>query len=74
MKATTSGGVITGGGVCTITDAANGRVTYNWQVADTLTAADYDAEYEITWPTAKPETVPKTGYFKVYVKQDLGGA
>lgn len=59
-------------GRCTVVDAANGRVRYDWIRGDTDTIGTYQVEFEITWPTALPETVPNTGYNEIVIEQDLG--
>ena len=55
----------------TITDAANGRVTYAWQAGDTDTPGAYDVEFEILWSDSTIETVPNNGYESVIVTDDL---
>lgn len=42
----------------TITDAANGKVEYEWSSGDTDTAGDYIAEFEVMWSDSDPETYP----------------
>jgi hypothetical protein len=55
----------------TVTDAANGRVTYEWQTGDTDTPGTYDAEFEILWTDGTIETVPNDGYLTIIVTDDL---
>jgi hypothetical protein len=45
-------------GTATISNAANGEVTYQWQAGDTDTSGIYDAEVEVTWSDGDPETFP----------------
>jgi hypothetical protein len=65
-------------GVAKVTSAAafvdrpNGVVSYTWAGTDTDTVGDYTAEFEVTWPGAKPETFPNRGYITVSIFQDLG--
>lgn len=44
-----SGATITG--QCTITDAAQGVVSYQWEDGDTDNADTYQVEWMITWPS-----------------------
>lgn len=55
----------------TITDAANGEVTYNWGTADTDTAGSYEAELEVTWSDSTVETFPNDSYWDVEVVDDI---
>lgn len=57
---------------CNVIDAANGVVSFVWQTADTATAGSFSQEWEITWPSARPQTVPNTLYNLIVVEQDLG--
>jgi hypothetical protein len=66
-------------GTCSITDAANGEVTYAWGTADTNTAGAYEAEVEVLWNDAKPETFPggpsggdnSTAYWSITIADDI---
>jgi len=60
----------------TITTAANGRVTYEWQTGDTDTAGTYNVEFEILWTDGTIETVPNGAdpdaqYLTVEIVDDL---
>lgn len=57
---------------CTITNAAGGKVSYNWLPADTAAARVYDGEFEVTWGDGTITTFPNDAYFSVEVKADLG--
>lgn len=59
-------------GICTVTDAPNGRVSYTWASGDLANTGTYNAEFEITWPGSKVETVPSGGYLTIDVIGDLG--
>lgn len=56
----------------TISDAANGEVTYTWGTADLDTAGNYDAEVQITWASGKVETFPNSTYNRIRVLDDIG--
>lgn len=70
LKTATGGG--TGGGTCTITDAAGGGVRYEWQTADTAAIQSFNGEFEITWSNGEISTVPNDSYITVEIKADLG--
>lgn len=59
---------------CSITDAANGVVTFTWIAGDLDTVGTYDSEFEITWSDGGIETVPNGSgddYLVVEVVDDL---
>jgi hypothetical protein len=56
----------------TITDAANGIVTYPWATGDTDTPGTYSVEFEIRWADGTVQTVPEGDYLQVVVVDDLG--
>lgn len=55
----------------TISDAANGVVTYAWGADDLDTVGEYEAEVEVTWNDGKKETFPNNGYWTVNVVDDI---
>lgn len=55
----------------TITDAANGKVKYEWQTGDTSEAGHYDAEWEVEYSDGTVETFPNTGFIAIRVRPDL---
>lgn len=55
----------------TIVSAAAGTVKYTWTGTDTDTAGDYDGEWQIIWPTARPQTVPGSGYDQILIGTDI---
>lgn len=73
LLAKTSSGTTSWSGVCTITDAVAGRVSYNLLATpDTASINTYNAEFEITWASGKISTVPNKDYFTIEVVADLG--
>lgn len=68
----TTDGRISVTGACAIVDAVNGVVRYQWVRGDTDNIGEYNVEFEITWPTALPETVPNDGYNLISIEADLG--
>jgi hypothetical protein len=55
----------------TITTAASGRVTYEWQTGDTDDPGTYDTEFHILWNDGTIEKVPNTGYETIIIGDDL---
>jgi hypothetical protein len=55
----------------TITTAASGIVTYNWQAGDTSTAGTYFAEFEVTYSDLSVETFPNTGNLPIVITPEL---
>ena len=55
----------------TIDDAANGIVSYEWQVGDTDTSGTFFAEFEVVKSDGKRETFPNTDPINVIIKKDV---
>jgi hypothetical protein len=51
-----------------------GIVFRDWEPGDTDTAAEYQVEYQVMWPSSRPETFPDGGYDVLQVVKDLGPA
>lgn len=64
-----TGGLL--GGTCVVTNAAAGEVTYTWATADTLSTAEYNGEFQITWTGGGIETVPNASWITISVLEDL---
>lgn len=65
------GTIIVNRQLCVITDAAAGRVEYDWQPADTASVNDLNGEFEVTWGSGEITTFPNSGYFTVSIVADL---
>lgn len=55
-----------------LSDAADGVAVHQWVAGETDTAQTLRVECEVTWPTARPQTYPPSGYLTVNVVADLG--
>lgn len=55
----------------TILDAINGVVSYTWASGDTDTVGTFQMEFEVIWPTGRPETFPNSGYDTLIVGASL---
>lgn len=66
-----AGGAVKVNATATISDAANGEVTYTWGATDLNTAGVYDAEIQVTWADSTVETFPNGGYNRIRVLDDI---
>lgn len=57
-----------------LVDAAAGVVRYDWQVGDTDTPGQYEAEWEMVDGAGRTQTFPTLTYHTVDVLADLDGA
>ena len=48
-----------------------GSVTYNWQAGDTADAGKFQGEFTVSWPTARPQTYPASGYVSIKITPRL---
>jgi len=55
----------------TLTDAANGIVSYAWAAADTDTAGGFRGEFEVTYSDSTIETFPNRGFIPIRIYEDL---
>lgn len=73
MKHSSGSPVVTG--TCTVvtpqTGQDIGKVTYDWVAADTATAGEYTAEWQVTWNVGDIETYPNDGYKTVLIVADI---
>ncbi len=54
-----------------ITDADLGKVSYDWQPADTSTTATYQCEFTIDDGSGSVITFPNQGFFTVQIEEGL---
>jgi hypothetical protein len=55
----------------TVVNAATGIVSYDWTSGDTATVGSYYQEWEIMWPSSRPQTVPNDSYNTIVIVDDL---
>jgi hypothetical protein len=70
--ARTDGSLIVDGAECTILDAADRRVAYEWTAQDTAEAGVFRAEFEEVKADGSKETFANDGYLIVTILPDLG--
>jgi hypothetical protein len=58
----------------TVVAATSGTVRYDWIAADTDTAGDYQAEWQVTDSAGRKRTFPTVGYITITVVPDLDNA
>ena len=65
----------------TVVDATNGVVKWAWTTSgapwnsssgQTYTVGTYDQEWEIMWPSSRPQTCPSNDYNVISIVDDLG--
>lgn len=52
-------------------DADGTFLQYDWAGTDTDTAGDFEAEFEATLSSGKPETTPNDGFIWVKIDEDI---
>ncbi|MFQ5524258.1 MAG: BppU family phage baseplate upper protein [Acidimicrobiia bacterium] len=67
------GVTVVNGASATITDAANGKVEYQWQAADTDTAGIFKGEFVVTFPDGTIRTFPDPGWIMIVISGSVRG-
>lgn len=67
MKNKKTGTVVINEADCTIIDALNGKVRYDWQVGDTASIGQFEGEFEVTFSGGKVATFPNSGNMPVNI-------
>ncbi len=52
--------------------ATDGIVRYDWQSGDTSETGTFEAEFQITFPSSRPYTMPANGYIKIEIDPEIG--
>jgi len=55
----------------TVVSASAGTVKHEWVSGQTATVGSYYQEWEIMWPSSRPQTVPNTSYNVIVIEDDL---
>lgn len=56
---------------CTIVSATAGTVSHTWASPQTDTVGSYYQEFEIMWPSSRPQTVPNADWNLIVIVDDL---
>jgi len=56
-----------------VTPKTGGVLRYDWTGTDTATAGQYLGQWQVTWPTARPQSFPTTTYYAIQILADLDG-
>ena len=54
-----------------IVTAGTGRVRYEWTAANTNTADEYEAEFQVTYANGKIQTFPNDGHLPIVITDDI---
>lgn len=52
-------------------DRINGVVSYTWATSNTDTVGTFQMEWEVVWPSSRPETFPNVGYDTLIIGASL---
>ncbi len=55
---------------CSVTNATTGAVSYAWQEDDTMSAGEYEAEFQATFPSGVL-SVPTLGFLRMTIGEDV---
>ena len=69
--ATTPGAAPKVNAICTVSAPTTGVAQYDWLAADTDTAGDYVAEFQVTFASGKPATFPNGGNISITIVPDV---
>ena len=72
MRVEPAGTIKVNGTSAVVDDAEAGQVSYNWVAANTDTADDYEAEFQVTFAGGAIQTFPGRNWIFVHVIDDIG--
>ena len=71
MRVEPAGSVKVNASSANVTDSEAGQVSYNWTSSNTDTAADYEAEFQVTFAGGAVQTFPGRNWIAVHVIDDI---
>jgi hypothetical protein len=71
MRVKPAGAVKVDGEDAVIVNAGTGRVRYEWLAANTDTADEYEAEFQVTYANGRIQTFPNDGHIPVVITDDI---
>jgi hypothetical protein len=72
MRNKSTAAVKINGSAATILTGVRGEVRYSFSTSDTDTAAEYEAEFQVTFSGGTVGTFPNDGYITVQILDDIG--
>jgi hypothetical protein len=71
MRVDPGGSVKVNASSASVTNAEAGQVSYSWTSGNTDTAADYEAEFQVTFAGGAVQTFPGRNWIAVHVIDDI---
>ena len=71
MRVEPAGATKVSAAAATVLDSEAGEVSYSWSAANTDTADDFEAEFQVTYADSSIQTFPNDGYILIDVKDDV---
>ncbi len=71
MRVEPAGATKISGASATVVDAEAGQVSYSWTAANTDTADDYEAEFQVTYSGGGVQTFPGRNWILVHIIDDI---
>ena len=71
MRVEPAGAIKLSAVLANVIDSEAGQVSYNWATGDTDTAADYEAEFQVTFAGGAIQTFPGRNWIFVHVIDDI---
>lgn len=71
MRHKESGTVVVQNATCVVVDPVTALVRHQWATGETDIVGKYDVEFEVTWPSSRPQTVPSKKFYTVEVTDTI---